>query len=475
MDEIPRTTMRRDDFRGQAVPGHWCSIVPPYLLRQLSHDGDPVVRQRAETTLRRDDEARRVRGSVPQRAPVAGVAAEGRTVLRREVCDAKGTETLPGAVVRAEGAAATGDAAVDEAYDGFGAVWTYWRDVHGRYSIDDQGMALSGTVHFGTGYDNAFWDGSRMIFGDGDNEVFGRFTASLDVIAHELAHGVTEHTAALVYAGQSGALNEHVSDVFGVLAEQHARRVSAADADWLVGAELLLPGVKGSALRSMLRPGTAYDDPRLGKDPQPDHMDRFVATTSDNGGVHINSGIPNRAFATAAVAAGGWAWETVGPVWYDVLSGDRIQARCDFATFAALTVEAARARYGADHAVARAVVDGWAAVGVVPKEGAPADEATAPVPPAARPSLVLRRTGGFAGLVRERETTLDELPHPDADEWHQLLTGTTLRSRAARTSQPRPDAYSYEVVCQAYDVDVTLPEGELSPPERELFRRTLSD
>ncbi|MGF3948647.1 M4 family metallopeptidase, partial [Staphylococcus aureus] len=142
--------------------------------------------------------------------------------------DARHTEGWPGALARAEGAATTGDAAVDEAYDGFGSTWTLYREVYGRNSIDDAGMALVGTVHYGEDYQNAFWNGEQMVFGDGDGVVFGRFTASLDVIGHELTHGVTEHTAGLVYSGQSGALNESVSDVFGILVKQHALGQDAA-------------------------------------------------------------------------------------------------------------------------------------------------------------------------------------------------------------------------------------------------------
>ena len=148
-------------------------------------------------------------------------------------------------------------------------------------------------------YDNAFWDGTQMVFGDGDGVIFLPFTRSVDVIGHELAHGVTQYTSGLNYQDQSGALNESVSDVFGVLVKQRLLGQTADQADWLVGAELLAPGVNGVALRSMAAPGTAYDDPRLGKDPQPGHMRDYVDTTDDNGGVHINSGIPNKAFHVA--------------------------------------------------------------------------------------------------------------------------------------------------------------------------------
>jgi Zn-dependent metalloprotease len=219
-------------------------------------------------------------------------------------------------------------------------------------------------VHYGEEYDNAFWDGTRMVFGDGDGEVFAPFTRSLTVIGHELTHGVTELTLGLVYQGQSGALNESISDVFGVLVEQHALGQSADEATWLVGAELFLDRSTGLALRSMRAPGTAYDDDVLGKDPQPGHMDDYVETQEDNGGVHINSGIPNRAFVLAATAIGGAAWEGAGRIWYDVLESGSVRADCDFPAFARATIDAAAARYGEDASEVAAVQAAWEGVGI---------------------------------------------------------------------------------------------------------------
>ena len=161
-----------------------------------------------------------------------------------------------------------------------------------------------------------------------------------------------------------------MSDVFGVLVKQRLLGQTADQADWLIGAELLAPGVNGVALRSMAAPGTAYDDPRLGKDPQPAHMRDYVDTTDDNGGVHINSGIPNKAFHVVATTLGGNAWEVAGQVWVDTITGD-ISADCDFATFARLTVAAATARHGADSEVVAAVRAGWDAVGVTAGAAAP--------------------------------------------------------------------------------------------------------
>ena len=144
--------------------------------------------------------------------------------LRRQVR----LEKLPGKLVRKEGEPATGDPAADEAYDGLGHTHRLYADVFGRNSIDGGGLPLDATVHFGKLYDNAFWDGQQMVFGDGDGEVFERFTRSLSVIGHELTHGVTQFSAGLAYRNQAGAINESMSDVFGALVEQYVKKQSAS-------------------------------------------------------------------------------------------------------------------------------------------------------------------------------------------------------------------------------------------------------
>jgi Zn-dependent metalloprotease len=224
-------------------------------------------------------------------------------------------------------------------------------------------LPLNATVHYGDGYSNAFWNGQRMVFGDGDGTLFNRFTIALDIIGHELGHGVTEDETGLVYMQQAGALNEHLSDVWGSLIKQKVRKQTAKQADWLIGAGLLTKSVQGKALRSMAEPGSAYDDPTLGKDPQPGHMDRYVETVQDNGGVHINSGIPNRAFYLAATSIGGFAWETVGKVWYAAVRDDRVTEGTNFAQFAAVTIDLAQALLKKTDA--KAVVEAWGEVGVI--------------------------------------------------------------------------------------------------------------
>jgi len=284
---------------------------------------------------------------------------------QRTISTAKNRESLPGKVVRGEGMAATGDAAVDEAYDRLGHTFDFFWETYQRNSIDDEGVPLNATVHYGNRYDNAFWNGQRMVFGDGDEKLFNRFTISLDVIGHELGHGVTEDEAGLAYIQQPGALNEHLSDVWGSLIKQWVLKQTADKADWLIGEGLLAPGVRGKALRSMKAPGTAFNDPLLGRDPQPDHMDKYVDTLTDNGGVHINSGIPNKAFYLAATAIGGKAWERSGLIWYQTVRDPRVAEGTKFADFAAVTIDVAKRLPDSKKAEVNAVADAWAQVGVV--------------------------------------------------------------------------------------------------------------
>jgi Zn-dependent metalloprotease len=208
-----------------------------------------------------------------------------------------------------------------------------------------------------------------MVFGDGDGSLFVGFTKSLDVIGHELTHGVTETEAALDYFDQSGALNESISDVFGSLVRQKKLGQTADQADWLIGQDVLGPDVNGSAIRSLKAPGTAYDDPVLGQDPQVASFKDYVDTADDNGGVHTNSGIPNHAFYLLAVDLGGNAWEKAGKVWYQTLLDDALETNATFSQFAGITLRVAQTLYGNSGAEAEAVARCWAGVDVEPASG----------------------------------------------------------------------------------------------------------
>ena len=341
-------------------------IIPPHILEAIATHGDAQQRAWALQTLSNDTTMRSLRMSRQlTAAPPAPAMPAATPHKQRLIHTANNGSTLPGTLVRSEGQGASNDAAVDEAYDGFGATFDLYWTIFKRNSIDNSGMNLIGTVHYGQKYNNAFWNGAQMVFGDGDGSIFNRFTIAIDVIGHELTHGVTAHEANLAYHDQSGALNESISDVFGSMVKQffHAPQQTAAQADWLIGAGLFTARINGQALRSMKAPGTAYDDPLLGgKDPQPAHMSNYDTRTSDNGGVHINSGIPNHAFYLAAVALGGHAWDKAGPIWYATLCDSRLSANAQFQDFANLTADNALKLFGS--AEEQAVISAWRQVGI---------------------------------------------------------------------------------------------------------------
>lgn len=354
-------------------------ILPPTVLQQVARNGTEEQRHWALNALLRDGTIRTARiqnATVRGRGPREGADALAvRPVGRPEdiqpnrvIRDANQEEDVQGTVVRREGDPPTGDEAADQAYDGLGDTFTFFREVFVRNSIDDAGMPLRAVVHFGQDYPNAFWDGRRMVFGDGDGVLFSGLTNSLDVIAHELAHGVTEDEGPLEYIGQSGALNESLSDVWGSLVKQYKLGQTVEEADWTLGADIFSPEIEGDALRSLQSPGSAFDDPTLGKDQQPGHMDNYVDTMEDNGGVHINSGIPNHAFYTTAMTLGHKAWERAGPIWYDAVRDPELRPRDDFAAFARITLDAARRLYGPGSEEVKAVRGGWKAVGVKPAQ-----------------------------------------------------------------------------------------------------------
>ncbi len=369
-------------------------IIPPHMLQKIAENGTPQQRDWAVETLNHSEQFRGQRAATPQfRALTLDMAGGG---LQRIVYHAQFGNTLPGVEARSEGEPATGDVAVDEAYDGAGTTYTYFKDIHNRDSIDGHGLPILSTVHFGQSYDNAFWNGKQMVYGDGDEDLpederlFSRFTASLDIIAHELTHGVTQYESALVYFEQPGALNESLSDVFGVLVKQHALKQTADEADWIIGAELFTPNVSGIGIRSMKAPGTAYNDPVLGKDPQPGHMSSYQNVTYDNGGVHINSGIPNHAFYVVAREIGGFAWEKAGQIWY-VTQRDNLSSKASFQDMANITFQVAGSLYGKGSLEEAAVRTGWQEVGIL--VGADSEPTPTPEPQGCREALLALLTG----------------------------------------------------------------------------------
>src|SRR6266446_4448677 len=292
-------------------------ILPPHILREIAKNSDDKKqREQALNTLGLDATSRTNRINEQFMAMnVARPLMTATPTAQRSIYTAGNGTDLPGRLVRAEGGTASKDVEADEAYDGLGATFNFYLQVMHRVSIDGQGLPLNATVHYDNAYDNAFWNGEQMVFGDGDGK-------------------------------------------------QYKNNQAAADADWLIGAGLLTNQVNGKALRSMSAPGTAYNDPILGRDPQPDNMSKYVNTKSDNGGVHINSGIPNRAFFLVATALKGFSWDKAGQIWYSTLRDANLRTTATFSDFAKLTVINAGHLYGSSSAEVKAVEEAWKTVGV---------------------------------------------------------------------------------------------------------------
>lgn len=337
---------------------HRCSlhcILPPGVLHRLATSDAEEIRQTAVDALRLDSRFRLARAEAAARnggkqsQPVT-FARLGGTVQRTIYDQGEEEAQTPGKVARSEGQPPVADVSVNQAYDGLGATYDYYWSTFKRDSIDGQGLPLLGLVHYGRKYPNAFWDNAgHMFFGDGDGKILTDTTAGIDVIGHELTHGVTQHEANLVYSGQSGALNESISDVFGIQVKQMALKQDVSSSNWLIGEDVVGSELK-PALRSMKEPGkaNAYDD-------QPAKMADYVA----GGDVHTNSGIPNRAFYVVATTLGGNSWEAAGPIWYAALCDPSLAGNATFSDFAKRTLIQAERTYGHSSKEVEAVKAGW--------------------------------------------------------------------------------------------------------------------
>lgn len=356
-----------------------CCFVPPHLLKQVVQNvasyGAEGTRDVQTNLLESASISSSLRGLRMQRTEflqrTKGVRSQSHWFgppgnARRRIFDCGTKSKLPGALVRREGEPKSDDQSVNDAYDHLGTTYDFYWHVFERNSLDDRGLPLTAGVHYDHKYDNAFWNGWDMIFGDGDNILFKTFSIPLDVTAHELTHGVTQYEANLIYWRQSGALNESFSDVFASLTKQKFMNQRAEDADWLLGDKLFTDRFVGAALRSMKAPGTAYNDPILGRDPQPPDMDGYVDTVQDYGGVHINSGIPNRAFYLTATKIGGYAWTRAGLIWYRTLTSRQLARNAQFVDCAHLTIRMAGRIFGWHSPEQRAVGEAWAEVKVLP-------------------------------------------------------------------------------------------------------------
>jgi len=354
-----------------------CFAVPSKLLSKLADKAGEADRHALHGHIENAARIRTQRSAWVAKTVAAPTdrALQAAPKYRRSVFDAGGGMDLPGKLVRDEGGKPIKDLASNQAYDNTGITLDFYLKVFGRNSIDNHNMCVESAVHFGENFGNAMWTGEQMIYGDGDSNVSG-FTAALDIIAHELTHGVTQHMIpgglgvvrvplkerefkAQTHAlqGQSGALNESFSDVVGSMVKQWHAGQDVAQASWLLGEHMLAPQ-HGRAIRSLKDPGnrrlTWYEDDQFKS------MDQY----GDGSDVHDSSGIPNHAFYLAARKMGGFSWEKTGPIWYEAFA--KLKSKASFRDAAQATSLVASLRFGSKSKEYKAVMAAWQAVKVLP-------------------------------------------------------------------------------------------------------------
>jgi len=318
------------------------------------------VRRRAAYSARLSEHVRKLRSEAQRLTGLTLLAGEPLATLAPKpaltMYDCKNTQSLPGAPVGNPGKSK--DATVRRALAETGLVAEFYAKVFGRNSIDNAGMTLVSSVHYGKAFNNAQWTGTQMLYGDGDGRLFVDFTRGNDVIGHELTHGVTQHTLQLDYADDAGGLNESLSDCFGSMFRQWQANQKASAADWLIGKDIIGPTARArglSCLRNMANPAdtkaiapqpTQYSQLHPGMDP------------------HYTSGPPNLAFCLASKTVGGYSWDTIGKVWYTVMTTSGQQPNMTMPTFSARTRQVAGHLFGAASAVAKAVDAAWKQVGL---------------------------------------------------------------------------------------------------------------
>ncbi|KAF9971204.1 hypothetical protein BGZ73_005902 [Actinomortierella ambigua] len=333
-----------DFHKGAGVSRCHCSIIPPYILEAIIERNlaPREVIEIARKTLDQIATIRRSRVST-HRINVRGAAtalAPSRGRLRRVIYDSEQTDELRKTLLfdDAHGGypETLTDSSAKNVHRHFETIFKFYHTVFGRASYDGDGAVIHASVNydgngpFKPGYMNAHWilgpdpEHSDLAFGDGAPMIMADFTEFLDVAGHEFTHAVVDYTGILPYFFQAGALNESISDVFGSMVKQYSENQKVEDVrNWLVAERIwTIPDRAKRSLRDMENPGTAYNNTEGGKDPQPASMDGYIElpVNVDYGGVHYNSGIPNRAFVLAAKAIGGYAWEGAGKIWYEALT-----------------------------------------------------------------------------------------------------------------------------------------------------------
>jgi Zn-dependent metalloprotease len=345
--------------------GCTCHIIPQDVLKRLSKDKSFSEEQRTNfaDTAKIDVELRKLRDQANKLTRVAGLtgmmsAAPSAVAAAPSVVvfDCNHTQTLPGSQVINPGASP--DPTAKRTFGETTLVAAFFAQVFGRNSIDNGGMTLVSSIHYGVNYNNAFWNGSQMTYGDGDGSIFVDFTKGDDVMAHELMHGVTQHTLQLNYSDEAGGLNESMSDCFGSMFRQWSANQTVSKADWLIGKNIMGPTAISqgfTCLRDMAKP-----DAKHCLAPQPTKFSQVKPGMDP----HLSSGPPNLAFYTACKKLGGNSWDKIGHVWYKSVAGFGPTPNLKMKAFANRTRAVATQLNPGTPAVFNAVDAGWKKVGL---------------------------------------------------------------------------------------------------------------
>jgi Zn-dependent metalloprotease len=339
-----------------------CFIIPRDVLERLSKDISLPESDRKNFAHMAKFEAhwRKVRSLLtPSNALALQSLSNNAAVAAAPaitVYDCKTGTSLPGTPINNPSSAT--DPTAQRAFVQTTAVAEFYKTVFGRNSVDNLAMTLQSSIHYGVKYNNAFWNGTQMTYGDGDGNIFVDFTKGNDVICHELTHGVTQFTSQFGYTNEVGGLNESVSDVFGSMFRQWSQKQSVTQADWLIGKDIMGPGAitKGlTCLRDMSNPGGSHC-----LAPQPSHFSQYQKGMDP----HYSSGIPNFAFYKAAMSIGGNSWDKAGQIWYQALTGFKKSPAMKMKTFANRTRSLANKLYPGDATVYQAIDKAWSDVGL---------------------------------------------------------------------------------------------------------------
>jgi Zn-dependent metalloprotease len=340
-----------------------CCIVPADVLKRFAGDTTlpQDLRSSLDDTLRVDLEFRNLRRQANRLTQVARLAivAPARQLMGPPTvsvftCDH--SQSLPGTQIPDPDGSS--DATAKNVFKETTLVANFYKEVFNRDSVDNANMALLSSIHYGKNYNNAFWNGSQMTYGDGDGKIFVDFSKANDVIGHELTHGVTQYSLQLNYSGDAGGLNESISDCFGSMFRQWQANQTAGTADWLIGADIVGPAAKErglTCLRDMANPAA---DHCLA--PQPTSYSQITPGMDP----HYSSGPPNLAFCTACKIAGGESWKGVGKVWYEVLTQSGPHPNMVMKDFANRTRNTSAHLFPGNTTLQNAVDQGWRHVGL---------------------------------------------------------------------------------------------------------------